>query len=53
MKKGNNDYVVYKFKLPLWLKLINFINLIPIIAWPLVFFGSIFMFDSPIYFFLT
>ncbi|MEI7425172.1 MAG: ankyrin repeat domain-containing protein, partial [Candidatus Staskawiczbacteria bacterium] len=39
--------MIIKKKIPLWLKLINFINLIPIVMLPIVFFGSIFMFDAP------
>jgi len=38
----NNDK-----KIPLWLKLINGINLIPILAYPLVFMFSFFLMDNP------
>lgn len=38
----NNDE-----KIPLWLKLINGINLIPILVYPLVFIFSFFLMDNP------
>ncbi|MBK6965842.1 MAG: hypothetical protein IPH20_18425 [Bacteroidales bacterium] len=40
-------YVILPPQLPLWLKLLNFINLAPVLAWPLVFFSSVFFFDAP------
>ena len=33
--------------IPLWLKLLNGVNLLPILAWPIVFVFSIFLFDNP------
>lgn len=33
--------------IPLWLKLLNGVNLLPILAWPIVFLFSIFLFDNP------
>jgi hypothetical protein len=41
------DDLEVKYNLPRWFCRLNYIALIPIIAWPLVFFGSIFMFDHP------
>ena len=40
-------------KKPIWFKIINFTFLIPIIFWPIVAFGAIFIFDNPSNFFLT
>lgn len=34
-------------KTPIWFKLINLLFLLPIAFWPIVFFGSVFMFDNP------
>jgi hypothetical protein len=34
-------------EIPRWFKALNIISLLPILAWPLVFFGSIFIFDHP------
>lgn len=36
-----------------WFCLLNNISLLPIFLWPLIFFGSIFLFDNPQNFFLT
>lgn len=36
-----------KYNLPDWFVKLNYVGLIPIIGWPLVFFGSIFLFDNP------
>ena len=33
--------------LPRWFVMLTKIALIPVVAWPIVFFGSIFMFDNP------
>lgn len=41
-----------KLNNPLWFKILNLAFLLPIIFWPLVLFGSIFLFDSPGNFFL-
>ncbi|MGQ7945946.1 hypothetical protein [Flavobacterium sp. WC2509] len=34
-------------KTPLWLKLLNGINLIPILVWPIIFLFSFFLLDNP------
>ncbi len=36
-----------KDKIPLWFTALNVLSLGPILAWPVVLFGSIFMFDAP------
>ena len=33
--------------IPLWLKLINGVNLLPILVWPIIFLFSIFLLDNP------
>jgi hypothetical protein len=38
---------------PVWFRIINLTILIPVIFWPVVLFGSIFIFDNPGNFFLT
>jgi hypothetical protein len=38
---------------PIWFRMVNALILLPSIAWPFIFFGSIFMFDNPKHFLLT
>jgi len=40
-KKANRE------KYPKWFSRLNNISLLPIFLWPLIFFGSIFLFDNP------
>jgi hypothetical protein len=46
-KKANRE------KYPNWFSRLNNISLLPIFLWPLIFFGSIFLFDNPQNFLLT
>ena len=41
------NYVFKQNELPSWIIYLNLGSLAGILAWPLVFFGSIFMFDNP------
>lgn len=38
---------------PLWFKILNFVSLIPILVWPFIVFGSIFLLDNPKNLFFT
>ena len=38
---------LFSKELPLWFKLLNLSILLPIIIWPFILFGSIFIFDNP------
>ena len=44
---------VNREKYPKWFSRLNNISLLPIFLWPLIFFGSIFLFDNPQNFLLT
>src|SRR5579871_2125267 len=41
------SYIFKNTELPLWLRRLNYISLAGVIAWPLIAFGSLFMFDDP------
>ena len=41
------NYVFKQNELPSWIIYLNLGSLLGILAWPLVFFGSMFMFDNP------
>ena len=41
------NYIFKNQSLPRWIVYLNYASLSAIIVWPLVFFGSIFMFDNP------
>lgn len=43
----SNSFFSFPPKIPLWLKLINFINVVPIISWPVILLTSAFFFDAP------
>jgi len=50
IKSGLDSFYNYVFKqneLPSWIIYLNLGSLAGILAWPLVFFGSMFMFDNP------
>lgn len=44
---GLYNYFFHNDQLPKWLLLLNKISLCGILAWPLVLFASLFMFDNP------
>ena len=46
MNKYLNPFIK-KYNLPRWFFILNYISLAPIVLWPIVFFGSIFMLDDP------
>ena len=41
------NYIFKNTELPLWLRRLNYISLAGVVAWPLIAFGSLFMFDDP------
>lgn len=41
----SNPYI--PASLPLWLKLLNYLNVAPVITWPVIFFSTVFFFDAP------
>jgi hypothetical protein len=46
-KIDSSSFISFPPKVPLWIKLWNFVNVAPIIVWPLILLSSAFFFDAP------
>lgn len=44
---SNPKHYIRKYNLPQWFVILNILGIAAIFVWPIVFFGSVFMFDHP------